>query len=90
MFQGVTTLRFPGRGNLGRRELGHGLGSLRNGVLGQLSRQNQADGRLDLARRDSRLLVVAGQVGRLNANLVKDLFSKTSATCEVRTTRGGG
>ena len=39
-------------------ELGHGLGSFGHGVLGQLSGEDQADGRLDLARGHSRLLVV--------------------------------
>ena len=62
--------------NLSRRELGHGLGSLRNGVLGQLSRQDEPDGRLDLPRGDGRLLVVARQVGRLNGDLVEDIVDE--------------
>lgn len=50
-------------------ELGYGLGSFRHGVLGQLSREDQADSRLDLARGDSRLLVVEGQSCSLSRHL---------------------
>jgi len=34
--------------NLGRGELGHGLGSLGDGMLGQLTREDEPDGGLDL------------------------------------------
>ena len=34
----------------------HGLRSLRDGVLGEFTRQDEADRGLDLARRDGRLL----------------------------------
>ena len=34
--------------NLGRGELGHGLGSLGDGTLGQLTREDEPDGGLDL------------------------------------------
>ena len=37
---------------LGAGVLGHGLGSLRAGVLGQLSGKEETDGGLDLARGD--------------------------------------
>lgn len=43
---------------------GDGLGAFGNGMLGQLTRQDQADSRLDLARRDGRLLVDLGKLCR--------------------------
>ena len=54
---------------LGRGELGHGLGALRDGVLGELSREDQAHGGLDLPRGDRRLLVVARELGGLGGDL---------------------
>ena len=39
-----------GAGSLSRGELGNSLGPLGHGVLGQLPRESQAHGRLDLAR----------------------------------------
>ena len=58
------------RGNLGRGELGHGLGALGDGVLGELTGEDEADGRLDLPGRDRRLLVVARELGGLGGDLV--------------------
>jgi hypothetical protein len=43
-------------------ELGDGLGSLRHGVLGQLTGKHETDGGLDLAGRESGLLVVGGEL----------------------------
>jgi hypothetical protein len=37
--------------SLGRGELGDGLGSLGNGVLGKLTREHEADRRLDFPAR---------------------------------------
>lgn len=54
---------------LGRGELGHGLGALRDGVLGELSREDQAHGGLDLPGGDRRLLVVARELGGLGGDL---------------------
>ena len=45
-------------GRLGRGELGHGLGALADGVLGELAREDEPDRGLHLAGRDGRLLVV--------------------------------
>jgi hypothetical protein len=53
--------------------LGHGLGSLGHGVLGQLAGQHQAHGRLDLARRNGVALVVARQAARLGGNALEQI-----------------
>lgn len=45
---------------------GDGLGALGDGMLGELARQDQTHGRLDLARRDGRLLVDLGKLCRAN------------------------
>ena len=55
--------------NLGRGELGHGLGALRDGVLGELTGEDEAHGGLDLAGGDRRLLVVARELGGLGGDL---------------------
>ena len=61
---------------LGRGELGHSLGALGHGVLGQLARQDEAHSGLDLARGHCGLLVVAGQLGGLSGNLLKDVVDE--------------
>ena len=45
---------------LGGGELGDGLGSLRDGVLGEFSGKDKSDGSLDFSGRDGGLLVVCG------------------------------
>ena len=45
-------------------------------MLRELARQNQAHGRLDLARRDRRLLVVARKLRSLAGNLVEDVVDE--------------
>ena len=51
--------------------LGHRLCALGHGVLGQFAGQDQADGGLDLARRQRALLVVVHQLARLVRDLVE-------------------
>ena len=46
---------------LGAGVLGHGLGSLRHGVLGQFTGQEQTDGGLDLSAGDGAPPVVVGK-----------------------------
>ena len=57
---------------LGGRELGDGLGALRDGVLGELAREGEAHGGLDLARREGALLVVAAQLARRDGDALYD------------------
>ena len=53
--------------------LGDGLGSLRNCVLGKLSREDEADSGLDFAGRDRGALVVVGQTGGLGGDALEDV-----------------
>lgn len=58
----------------GGRVLGDGLGTLRHGVLGQLTGEDEADGSLDLPGRDGGLLVVGGKLGGLGGNALEDVW----------------
>ena len=58
-------------GPLSLGELGHGLGALRHGVLRELTRQDQADRRLDVAAADGATLVDAAELGGLEGNLLE-------------------
>jgi len=58
---------------LGARVLGDGLCSLADGVLGKLSGQQQADGRLHLAARDRRAAVVVGEARCLGGDALEDV-----------------
>ena len=58
---------------LGGSVLGDGLGALRHGVLGELTREQQADSSLDLARGDGGLLVVLGKLGGLVGDFLEDV-----------------
>ena len=57
----------------GRRVLGNSLGTLRNGVLGKFTGEDQPHGGLDLSRRDGGLLVVSGKLGGLSGDTLKDV-----------------
>ena len=61
---------------LGGRVLGDGLGTLRHGVLGQLTGEQEADSRLDLAAGDGRLAVVLGQARGLAGNALEQVVDK--------------
>ena len=58
---------------LAARVLGHGLGALAHGVLGQLTGEKETDGRLDLAAGDGRPLVVVGKTGGLGRDTLEDV-----------------
>jgi hypothetical protein len=59
--------------NLSGGELSHRLGAFRHGVLGQFTRQDQSNGRLDFSGRHGRLLVVSGQLGGFRRDLFEDV-----------------
>ena len=56
--------------------LGHSLGTLGHGVLGQLTGQNQTDSGLDLAGGNGVALVVTGQTSTLGGNALKDIVNE--------------
>ena len=61
---------------LGAGVLGDGLGSLRDGVLGQLSGKEEPDRGLDLPGGDGGPLVVVGQTGSLSGDPGEDIVDK--------------
>ena len=61
---------------LGLCVLGDGLGALRDGVLGQLTRQQQTDGGLDLAGGDGGAAVVVSQTGGLGSDALEDVVDE--------------
>ncbi len=56
--------------------LGDGLGAFGDGVLGEFSREDQADGGLDLAGAQGALLVVAAQLAGLRGGLLEDVVDE--------------
>jgi hypothetical protein len=61
---------------LRRGELGDGLGSLRHSVLGELTRKHETNGSLDLAGRESGLLVVGGKLSCLAGDALEDVVDE--------------
>ncbi len=61
---------------LGTVVLGNGLGGLRDGVLAQLSGEDEAHGSLHLLARDGAALVVGGQLAALMGDALKDVIDK--------------
>ena len=61
---------------LGAGVLGDSLGSLRDGVLGQLSGQDQTDGGLDFPAGDGGTLVVVGKTGSFTGNTLEDIVDE--------------
>ena len=57
-------------------ELGDGLGALSDGVLGELTGEEEADGGLDLAGGESVLLVVSDEAGALGSDLLEDIVDE--------------
>mmetsp|Transcript_57707 Transcript_57707/g.122460 ORF Transcript_57707/g.122460 Transcript_57707/m.122460 type:complete len:231 (-) Transcript_57707:63-755(-) len=58
---------------LGRRELGHSLGSLRHSMLGKLAWKHEANGGLNLSRGEGCLLVVGGELSSLASDAFEDV-----------------
>jgi hypothetical protein len=63
---------------------GDGLGALGDGVLGELSGQDESNRGLDLSRGDGRLLVVRGELGGLRGDALYDEQGKRKGS-EVST-----
>ena len=61
---------------LGGGELGDGLGTLGDGVLGELTGEHEADGGLDLPGGEGGLLVVGGQLARLAGDALEDVVDE--------------
>jgi hypothetical protein len=57
----------------GRRVLGDGLGTLRDGVLGEFSGKDESDGSLDLSGRDGGSVVVRCELGGFAGDSLKDI-----------------
>ena len=55
------------------RVLGDGLGALRHGVLGKLTREDESDGGLNFSGRDGGLFVVRSKLGSLSSNTLEDV-----------------
>ena len=61
---------------LGAGVLGDSLGSLRDGVLGQLSGQDQTDGGLDFPAGDGGTLVVVGKTRSFTGNSLENIVDE--------------
>ena len=66
----------PSRQRLRRAELGDGLGSFRDGMLGEFTRKHETDGGLDLTRGKGGLLVVSGKLSSLSGNALEDIVDE--------------
>jgi len=64
----------PKRYLLGWGVLGHSLGALADGMLGQLARQKQTDRSLDFAAGDGMALVVVRQSARLSCDALENVI----------------
>jgi hypothetical protein len=60
----------------GGGELGHGLGALRHGVLGELTREHQAHSGLDLSGGEGGLLVVTSKTRGLGGDSLEDIIDE--------------
>lgn len=61
---------------LGAGVLGDGFGAFTDGVLGELTGQQQAHGGLDLATRDRRSLVVVSKAGSLGGDALENVVDE--------------
>ena len=69
-------LQLPPHLSLSRSVLGDGLGSLGDGVLGELSREHKSDCGLNLSRRKSLLLVVSDELDSFLCDTVEDIVDE--------------
>ena len=61
---------------LGGGVLGDSLGSLTDGMLGELTGQKKTDSSLDLTAGDGGLLVVVSQTGSFTGNTLEDIVDE--------------
>jgi hypothetical protein len=61
---------------LGAGVFGDGLGTFRDGVLGQLTGQQKTNSGLDFPRCDRRALVVVGQTAGFSGNTLENIIDK--------------
>ena len=61
---------------LGAGELGHSLGAFGHGVLGELTREDEADRGLDLTAGEGGLLVVAAQAAGFVGDALEDVVDE--------------
>ena len=61
---------------LGAGVLGHSLGALRDGVLGELTGEEEPDSGLDLAGGDGGPLVVVSQTGSLSSDSFEEIIDE--------------
>ena len=59
-----------------KKRTGDSLGPFGDGVLGQFTRQDQSNGRLDFSGRHGRLLIVSGQLGSFSRDLFEDVVDE--------------
>ena len=75
-------LRTPGsinrfsRSRLSAGELCDGLGALRNGMLGELTRKDQPDSSLDLPRAEHSLVIVSNKAASLRSDLLEGVVDQ--------------
>lgn len=67
---------YVGRNLLGAGVFGHSLGTLADGVLGQLSGEEQTNGSLDFPTGDGAALVVVGQTRGFGSNALENVVDK--------------
>ena len=78
VFFGLGVPKVPRKKSLGGGGgvLGDGLGALRDGVLGELTGEDETSGSLDLARRDGGLARELGEPGGLKSDLLEGVVDK--------------
>ena len=65
------------QGLLGAGVLGYRLGTFADGMLGEFTRKQESDSRLDLSRRNCRPLVVMSKARGFGGDTLKDVINQT-------------
>ena len=72
----MSSLEAQSKDLLGAGVLGDGLGAFRDGVLGELTREEEADSSLHFPGGEGVLLVVADEAGALSGDLLEDVVDE--------------